>query len=186
MGDALERRLLQSQGFEHLDPFFIVHLGQFGLDLGADRYGLAPLALGVLTDLAAHVALAPQVILIDVHHVQHALAGNEAQLFQLLLLVGVVDLHGPGGLSLRQDRQDLLQDLVAGDILGLAALGRAFRLADRPLHRLQVRQDQFRVDDLDVAHRIDTARDVQDVFTPRRFREAPHHLHDRVHLADVA
>src|SRR6185503_8391025 len=46
---------------------------------------------------------------------------------------------------------------------------------------LQVREHQLGVDHLDVAHRVDRARDVMDV----GILEAAHHLDDRVHLADV-
>ena len=49
------------------------------------------------------------------------------------------------------------------------------------LHRVEIGEDQFGVDDLDVAHRIDRARDVMNV----RVLETAHDLHDGVHLADV-
>ncbi len=46
----------------------------------------------------------------------------------------------------------------------------------------EVGEDQFGVDDLDVAHGIDRAADVVDVGV----LETAHDLHDGVHLADVA
>ena len=49
------------------------------------------------------------------------------------------------------------------------------------LHRFQVREDQLGVDHFDVPHRVHAAGDVVNV----RVLEAPHDLHDRVHLADM-
>ena len=46
----------------------------------------------------------------------------------------------------------------------------------------EVGEDEFGVDDLDVAHGIDRAADVVNI----RVLETAHHLHDGVHLADVA
>ena len=65
-------------------------------------------------------------------------------------------------------------DLVAGlGWLGVAVL--------TLLSTGKVCENQFRVDDLDVAHRIDRPADMVDV----GILETPHHLHDGVHLADV-
>src|SRR4029434_6913283 len=50
------------------------------------------------------------------------------------------------------------------------------------LQRSEVGQNQLRVDDFDVAHRVDGAADVMDVAA----FEAAYDLHDRVHCADVA
>src|ERR1035438_8059110 len=47
---------------------------------------------------------------------------------------------------------------------------------------LQVREDQFCGDDLNVPHRINVPGDVDDV----RVLEAAHNVNERVHLADVA
>ena len=51
----------------------------------------------------------------------------------------------------------------------------------RPLERLQVGEHQLGADRLEVAGRVDPARDVHDV----RVGEPAHHLRDRVRLADV-
>ena len=50
------------------------------------------------------------------------------------------------------------------------------------LQRSEVGQNQLRVNDFDVAHRIDRAADVVNV----AILEAAHDLHDRVYFADVA
>ncbi len=46
----------------------------------------------------------------------------------------------------------------------------------------EIREDEFGVDHLDVAHRIDRPGDVMDV----RILKTTHDLHDRVHFADMA
>ena len=49
-------------------------------------------------------------------------------------------------------------------------------------HRGEIGEDEFGVDDLDVAHGVDRSRDMVDVAA----LETPHDLNDRIHLADVA
>src|SRR5688572_31411444 len=49
------------------------------------------------------------------------------------------------------------------------------------LHRVQIREHELRVDDLDVVQRIDLARDVHDVVV----LETAHEMRDRVRLANV-
>ena len=73
-----------------------------------------------------------------------------------------------------EERVFRLRDLVAG----LGRLGVAILTF---LRAGEVGEDQFGVDDLDVAHRVDRPADVVDVGV----LETPHDLHDGVHLADV-
>jgi len=49
-------------------------------------------------------------------------------------------------------------------------------------HGVEIGEHQLGVDHLDVPDRIDRSRDVMHV----GIFEAPHHLHDRIDLADVA
>ena len=77
------------------------------------------------------------------------------------------------------------QQLVDEGYLLLGFLVPAARFLDAAflalLHRGQVGQNQLVVDNLDVAHGVDTAQLVDDVVV----LEAAHHLHDGVRLADV-
>jgi hypothetical protein len=65
------------------------------------------------------------------------------------------------GLPAFEDGLEFLEHLEARDVLGVAALGGPLGLADRAVHGLQVGEDQFRVDDLDVADGVDAAGDVE-------------------------
>ena len=59
----------------------------------------------------------------------------------------------------------------------LVAAARGFRLAvGALLHGGEIGEDQLGIDHLDVAHRIDRARDVMDI----RVLKTAHHLHDGI------
>ena len=87
----------------------------------------------------------------------------------------------------REQRRAAVEHLLRGHrglVNGLAVLVRARFLLQprhRLLQRLQIGQDQLGLDDLDVGPGVDLAVDVHDVVVG----EDPHHLTDRVALADV-
>jgi hypothetical protein len=84
-------------------------------------------------------------------------------------------------LALVQHGFEFLEHRFLGQRHLVAALGVLGHLVQSLLHGFEIGEDEFGVDDFDVAHRIDGAGHVMDV----RVFEAPHHLHDGVHLADV-
>ena len=85
------------------------------------------------------------------------------------------------GLAGAQMRGDLLGERRLDLGLLAAGLRRGLRLLEPLLGGLDVGQGQLQLDDVDVAHRVDRARDVDHV----RVVEAAHHHQDRVGLADV-
>ena len=64
----------------------------------------------------------------------------------------------------------------------LAGLDHLARLVAALLHGFQVGEDKLEVDGRNIVRGVDPAVDVNDVF----ILEAAHHVHDRVHLADMA
>jgi hypothetical protein len=97
----------------------------------------------------------------------------------LLFVVQPQRAHGLPGvqvlLHLPQDGHQFRGFLV---VAGLRGLGVALQAL---VDRAQVGQAQLGLDDLDVGHRVDLARDVDDV----GIVEAAHHVHHRIGLADV-
>mgnify|MGYP001377253430 CR=1 FL=1 len=182
---GIEGRLLEPQCLEHFRPISIRHLGKLGLDLRADGDDLGVLLLRVLAHLHAGLGGAFQVVLVHVHDVKDFLGGDEAEALEHFLLLGIVDLDGAGRLAAFERGLELLEHLVAGHLLGLAALGGSLGLGERALDGLEVGEHQFRGDDLDVADGIDGARDVDDVLAAGGFGEAADDLQNGVHLADV-
>ncbi len=97
-----------------------------------------------------------------------------------LFIVG--QRRGDGRLSRIQMRQEFLDHGSLG-FGGFGAGAHFFLQAVAPfLQRREIGQHQLGVDHLDVAHGIDRAADVMDV----AILETAHHLHDRVHFADMA
>jgi hypothetical protein len=78
-------------------------------------------------------------------------------------------------LHLLQHRDQALRFLVAGHLRHLPVFSELL------LDRLQIRQRQLGMDSVDIGGGIDLAGDVHHVGVV----EGPHHVHDRVHLADV-
>ena len=185
VGDGFEGGFFEAQGFEHFQAFAVGHGGEFGFDLGADGNDLRAFFGGVLTHLHAGRALAFEVIFIDIHDVEHALAGDEAQLLELLELIGVIELDGSGRVALLKHGKKFAKDFVAGDVFGLTTLGRTLGFADGAFDALEVGEGKFDVDDFDIAEGINAAADVEDFFAPGCFGEAADDLKDGIDFADV-
>ena len=66
-------------------------------------------------------------------------------------------------------------------IFFIARLDHAERLIVTFLNRFDVGENEFEVDDADIAHGVDRLLHVGDVFV----FETAHHMHDRVYLADM-
>ena len=119
-------------------------------------------------------------ILGHVGDVHHGLGRDQVQLLQDLgLALGQHD--GARGLAVLERRQQHLQGIAARDSRLVVGLRRLLRSLMDLLHRVQVREHQLGVDDLDVVQRIDLARDVHDVVV----HEAAHEVRDRMRLANV-
>ena len=63
----------------------------------------------------------------------------------------------------------------------VAALGEAGQAGDALLHRLQIGQREFRVDDFNIGSRVDSVGHVDDIGV----FEAAHHVRDGICFADV-
>jgi hypothetical protein len=130
----------------------------------------------VFADDARRRALARQLVLTDVGHVQDALGTHQAVAADDgPLRLGPVGDRADGPALFEHGRR-LLQDFRPRLGVGVAAAGVLPGLLERRLGHDQVRQDQFVLQSLDVAHGVDGTGTAL---------EAPYDLADRVHLADV-
>ena len=122
-----------------------------------------------------------EICLGDVAGEEHGLRGEQEKFaHDLFLLVAQRERRGGfAGVEMRKqffdDRHLGLRSLVAGAHAFLQPVAPFFQRGD-------VGEDEFGVDDFDVAHRIDRAADVMNV----RVLETAHDLHDRIDFADVA
>ena len=92
------------------------------------------------------------------------------------------ELDGERGLAGVETRFKFFEHGVLGERRLCRRAWRPWRrFSRRFLHGFEIGEDEFGVDDFDVAHGIDAAGDVMDV----RVLEAAHDLHDGVHFADV-
>ena len=119
---------------------------------------------------------------IHVGAVDDGLGGQQAQFTPGLeegLVVG--QFEGAGAVTGIEVLQQALHDLCGG--LGvLAALGHLLQLFQAAFHALQVGQQKFGLDGIDVAQGIHAAVHMGDVL----ILEAAHHFHDGGAFADVA
>ena len=80
---------------------------------------------------------------------------------------------------LAEDRQRLVENLKPSDGLRVALAGGFLRAGDCVLDHLQVRQDEFEFDRLDIAERVERLVNVGDVV----IREAPNQVDDCIDIA---
>ena len=161
-------------------PVLVVHVGELGLGLGADRHHRRALAFGVGAQ-AVEVRVVLEAVLVDVADEHRRLGGDQAQRLE----------HGVFFLAERDaaHRPRLVQRRLALDehvheplrLLVVAGLGHLAVAREALLDRRQVGQAQLGLDDLDVGDRVDLAGDVDHVLVV----EAAHHVDDRIGLADV-
>ena len=78
----------------------------------------------------------------------------------------------------------LFQLLQKGRLLGkrLVHLGRLTSLSDPAFQDLQIREDQFQINRLNIPHRIDGPVHMHDIAVLK----TTHHMHNSVHFPDIA
>ena len=177
--DAVQPRLIQLQLLQEIRAVRLVELRDLRLDGGAYRhhdgaFGLRQLAHAVEPRVAGESAL------IDVGHVHDGFVGEQVVVAQERLFVGI-QAHRPDGLRRIEVLAHPVQEIARANRLLVGGLGRLHRLLIRPVDAVQVGERKLRIDDLDVARRVDGARDVNDVVV----LEAPHHVCDGVDFPDV-
>src|SRR5690606_17930010 len=116
----------------------------------------------------------------DVAGVEHGFGGEELEELQELLLV-VGGLEDVGGLVFVEVGDEAFEQGELGLGVLVAGLGGLLGLGDAFFDGVEVGEDEFGADDLDVAHGINRAHGVDDVVV----HEAAHDVNDGVHLADV-
>ena len=172
-----------AEGLEELGGFGRRQVAEFGFDLGADHDVLAAVAfaderrdgrdVGVLGGIG-------EIAFGDVASEEHLLGGKQVVGLEAVALV-VADFQGGSGEILVEVLHEAGEQLDVGDgVLVLAAdlLLVAVKLL---FGGLDVGQDEFGLDDLDVADGVDLAHAVDDVVVV----EAADHVDDGVALADV-
>ena len=121
-----------------------------------------------------------QTWLVDVGDVEHRPQGEEGERPEQPRL-GRGELERACDAAGGEVPAETLEQTELGLDLRLASLGLTLQSRDGLLHRLEVRQYELGIDDLDVAARIDAPHHVDHVFVV----ETAHHVGDRLNLADV-
>ena len=118
----------------------------------------------------------------DVGDIHDRLAGEQVEAANQLLLIVAQGLEqGARRLAFAEVRDQQFQQGLLGHGVFVAALGVAGDFLQLLLAAVEVGEDQFEVDDLDVALGVDTVGDVNDVV----ILEAAHHVGNGIGLADV-
>ena len=179
-GEHRERRFREPGAGEHLAPVGLVEFGNLGLELGTDRHDLRAGLRRRLADLLHERALALEVGLVDVGHVEDRL-GREQPEFLHRHLLGLVERERAERLLRQQVGEALFHhvDFELGILVG--ALGRTFQLGQAVFQMLDVGQHQLDLDRLHVGDGVDLAGHVDHV----GILEAADHLQNGVDLADV-
>src|SRR5690606_8940126 len=161
--------------------FTIVEFGDFRFDLVAHRHHDRALGVG---DAAydIQIGVVVEAVLGDVGDVHDRLAGQQMEaLDQLLLVIGQVLHQRAGWFALAEMRDEFLQQRLLGYSFLVAALGVTRYALQLLLATVEVREDQFQIDNLDIALGVDAIGDVDDIVVI----EATHHVGDGVGFADV-
>ena len=177
LGDA---QVLEEHGF-----FVVVKLRDLRLDAGADDKDTA-VGLGrVLTDLLHTFivsAVVGKVVFRDVCRINDGLVGQKVVGLQpfFLILGQAVRRQKGGGLSSLEVLAHSLEELhlFAGFLIHL---GRAGDLGDTALQHFEVRKDQLQIDGLNIAKRVNTSVDMDDIL----ILKAAHYMDDGVNLTDI-
>ena len=172
----------QTQVAQERCGLVVRQLGDFRLDPGGNDDHFGVFCRTVFADLR-HMNVGGVLagfVFADIGGVHDRLQRQQVHVAQQGLLLFLqplpADRHAVG-----QAVPDFFQQLHLGQNLLVAAFQQALRFVEALLHRFDVGQAQFRVDDLDIPHRIDVALDMGDI----RVGEAAHDLQDGVHLADM-
>src|SRR6185503_3979988 len=176
---AIQAGFREAQGREVVGTILDGQLRELGLDGRRDHDDLGAL-LGRDLAYLIHEWIRFGRILGDVRDVHDRLRRDEVQLVPHVGFA-LAERYAARGLAVLERREQLLQRVAARDGRLLVRLRVALGALIDLLHRLEVREHELRVDDLDVVQRVDLARNVHDVVV----LEAAHEVRDRVRLADV-
>ena len=181
--------ILHAQGFQEFAGFFIRNVDEFFFNPGGDDNGLRVVVFRHvffhLGDVGVRVRIVDgvrQFVFIDVagkdaFFVRKELEGME----QLAFVVIQLRFKGEGRIALIQVGQQLGDEghLRLGFLVSAAGLalpgGKPF------VHGGDVRQNELRIDDFNVAQGVHGTKLVDDVVIVK----AAHHLHDGVHFTDI-
>src|SRR5471032_1119327 len=179
---TVQARLFQAQGLEeHVFFFAVIQLGNFGLDLVAHRHHDRAFFLG---DGLDHVEqwVVLKAVFSDVGDVHHRLGGQQVEAFDHRFFIGIHALHQAARWLAQGEVSDqLLQQAFLNHGILVAALGVTRDFLQLFLAAVEVGEDQFQVDDLDVAFRVDAVGDVNHVLV---FKAADH-VGDGIGFTDV-
>ena len=167
---ASQAAFLQAKLLEEHLGFFLVKLGQVGLDLGADGHGRAAVDLG---EVGVHL------VFVDVGHVQDRFHGKQVQIVQGIQLV-LRKAERANAMALVQAVVCLFSglELCCGN---LVATGVLLEAGQRLLNGAHVGKNQLGLDGLDVAGGVHATINMHDVGVV----EVADDLADGVGLADV-
>ena len=183
LDQAVEAALRLTEVFEEGLGLFFVELGDLRLDFcrdGDDFRALFGRVFLDLLDVRVLVVSRGDFVLGDVRDVERRLERQEVHLLdELEVILGEVDLACRRALVERS--LDAAQDLILDLRLFVAGLRDLRELHDALLDDLEVSEAELRLDDVDVAQRVDAALDMRDV----RVDEAAHDVCNGIDLADV-
>src|SRR5476649_155372 len=179
---AVQAGFVEAQGFkEHVLLFAIIELGDFRFDLVAHRHQHRAFFFGNGTN---HVQqrVVFEAVFGNVGDVHHRLGGQQMEATDHGFLIGAHVLHQAARrLAFGEVGDELFQQAFLNHSVLVAALGVTRDFLQLLLAAVEVGEDQFQVDDLDVAFRVDAVGDVNHVLV----FEAADHVGDGVGFADV-
>ncbi|KPX26538.1 hypothetical protein ALQ28_05001 [Pseudomonas syringae pv. delphinii] len=179
---AVQARFFEAQGFkEHVFLFAVIELGDFCFDLVADRHQHCAFFFG---DGADHVQqrVVLEAVFGDVGDVHDRLGGQQVETTDDGFVVIAHAFHQAAGrLAFAEVCNQLLEQAFLNHCVLVAALGVARDLLQLFFAAVEVGEDQFKVDDLDVAFWVDAVGNVNYVLV----FEAAHYVGDGIGLADI-
>ncbi|MNK78757.1 hypothetical protein D3C87_984020 [compost metagenome] len=179
---AVQARLFEAQGFEeHVFLFAVIELGDFRFDLVAHRYNHGAFFFG---DGAynVQVRVVLETVFSDVGDVHDRFGGQQVEALDHRFFVGPHVLHQAARrLAFGEVGDQLLQQAFLDHCVLVTALGVARDFLQLLLAAVEVGEDQFQVDDFDVAFRVDAVGDVNHVLV----FEAADHVGDGIGFTDV-
>ncbi|KPW88813.1 Uncharacterized protein ALO79_06595 [Pseudomonas syringae pv. castaneae] len=180
--NAVQAGFFEAQRFEeHVFFFAVIQFGDFGFDLVADRHQHCAFFFG---DGADHVQqrVVLETVFGNVGNVHDRLGGQQVEATDGGLLVFAHALHQAAcWLAFAEVGDQLFKQAFLDHCVLVTALGIACDLLQLLLAAVEVSEDQFQIDDLDVALGVDAVGDVNHVLVFK----AAHHVSDGVGLADV-
>ena len=177
--DPVQARLFHAQVGQEVGLFFVVQLGNFRFDLGADRHHggiflFGQFAHGVQQGVVLKAAF------VHVGDVHGRLQGQQVQALDGLALI-IVQIHGAGRFTFVENRQHLVQYRQQAFGILVLSLGGLGGPQVGFFHRIQVGQGQLGVDHGDVVQGGHLAGHMDHVFVI----EAAHHMGDGIGFTDI-